>query len=236
MNRYGYIGAMFVLAAALAGTGCMGSGDEVDCPDCDNVTQLLVGAKCVDIAEVEACGPDGHSHGTECHCFSGQEPVAIGTTSYCLQQGCAGGDEDTVEAEDLDMQACEHLGDTLEAVTAASSFDGFESAHLDIDTLGHVELPSGVDAYIHFPAASAGEYHVYAATAGVVSGFMYGDETAVVAENIGANSDCPSDFPEVWHIDVVNESGTTVPIVIHFAPGEAEHVELVILKGEDDED
>ena len=84
---------------------CMGPGDDVACPVCDNATELLVGAKCVPIEQVDECGPDGHSHGAECHCFSGQEPTAIDGKSYCLQAGCPGpGQGDTPDAE----EDCEH--------------------------------------------------------------------------------------------------------------------------------
>lgn len=103
----------------LALTTCATSpGDTLDCPTCDNVTELLVGAaRGVAIAEVEACGPDGHGHGEACHCFSGQQPTAIGGTEYCLQQGCGGSG---AQMGDPDALACDEVSRTPELVTAVT--------------------------------------------------------------------------------------------------------------------
>jgi hypothetical protein len=76
--------------ALLAGLGACAAekGDEIECPECDNETTVLVGDRCVSIDEVDPCGPDGHLHGDECHCFDGQDPTSIGGTQYCLQAEC----------------------------------------------------------------------------------------------------------------------------------------------------
>lgn len=92
--------SLFIIACASK------SGDSVDCPECDNTTEILVGTKCVAVEEVDACGPDGHAHGEECHCFSGQEITVIGEKSFCLQQGC--GETSDEEHDDCDEEEHDH--------------------------------------------------------------------------------------------------------------------------------
>ncbi len=94
------------LLLALAAGGCAtGPGSALECPSCDNVTELLVGDQCVPIEQVEPCGPDGHAHGDGCHCFSGQQPTTIAESDYCLQPGCAHDDHDDHDPhEDHDHQ------------------------------------------------------------------------------------------------------------------------------------
>ena len=212
-------------------------GDEIDCPTCDNVTQLLVGTKCVPIEEVEECGPDGHSHGTECHCFSDQEPTEIGGVEYCLQQGCAGengGDQE--ETEDLDQHACEHLGDDPEQVQAVSTFADFSNAHVDLETLAEIDLPENSQGFVHFPGKETGEVLVFVDTADAIDTFLDADENELIAHSHGSNTDCPDEFPEVWHVEIVNDSGSVQPQIIRFKENEAEHVHVLILESDESED
>lgn len=226
---------LLALLTPILATSCATeAGDDVDCPTCDNVTELLVGSKCVPIEDVEACGPDGHSHGTECHCFSGQEPTEIGGVEYCLQQGCAGSDGDTdgdvTEEQDIDKHACEHLGDTPEEVDAVTSFAEFENAHVDLEHLAHVELPNDSEGFVHFPGHETGEVAVFVDTAGVIDGFLDAEENELEAHNQGENTDCPGDFKEIWHVEVVNDSGSVKPQIIRFKADVAGHVHLLILE------
>jgi hypothetical protein len=78
------------------------AGDETECPKCDNKTELLVGTKCVPIEDVEDCGPDGHSHGDTCHCFSNQEVTVINGRQFCLQQDCHDDHHHDEEEHDCD--------------------------------------------------------------------------------------------------------------------------------------
>lgn len=94
--------AALATAGGVFAAGCMGAGDTLTCPECDNVTRILVGDKCVPVGDVSECGPDGHCHGDECHCFSGQEPTGIGGVMYCLQQDCAADKEDILGHLDCD--------------------------------------------------------------------------------------------------------------------------------------
>ncbi len=213
-------------------------GDEITCPTCDNETQLLVGTKCVPIEDIDTCGPDGHSHGNECHCFSDQEPTEIGGAEYCLQQGCSGDNEDnSQETEDLEQHACEHLGDTPEEVSAVSSFDEFSNAHVDLEHLAQIELTTGSENFVHFPGQETGEVAVFIDTVGIVDGFLDAEENELEAHNEGENSDCPGDFKEVWHVEITNDSGSVKPQIIRFGENEAEQVQILILEiGEEHED
>jgi len=92
--------ATFTILTLMMISSCAAkAGDKADCPECNNETEILVGTKCVPIEEVDECGPDGHAHGDECHCFSSQEVSLIGERSFCLQQGC--------EEVDSDIEACD---------------------------------------------------------------------------------------------------------------------------------
>lgn len=225
-----------ILSTALFTVSCLGPGDELDCPVCDDATELLVGTKCVPFDEVAECGPDGHTHGTECHCFSGQQPTTIGAKDYCLQQGCSGAadtDAQTGDAngiEDLDRHACEHLGDTPEDVTAVTAFDDFEDAHADLEHLAHVDLPAGTGSFVHFPGDETGEVAVFLDETGVIDGFLDAGQNALPAEKVGANTDCPDDFVEVWHVEVTNDTGSPTPQIIRFKADVADHVHVLILE------
>ena len=227
--------ALFTLTLAFS---CMGPGDEVDCPVCDNKTELLAGAKCVPVDQVEECGPDGHSHGTECHCFSEQEPNTIGGKEYCLQQGCPGaggdtdahtGDGDAYTAEDLDVHACEHLGDTPEEVDAVATFEDFGDAHVDLEHLADITLPENAEGFVHFPGKETGEVAVYVSETGVIDAFLDGQGNAIGAHNQGENGDCPDDFREVWLVEVVNDTGSVKPQIIRFRDGSLNGVRVLIL-------
>jgi hypothetical protein len=93
--------SLFIIACASK------SGDKVDCPECNNTTEILVGTKCVPIEKVEECGPDGHAHGDICHCFSDQEVTIIGERSFCLQKECHE-HSDEHEHDDCDEEEHEH--------------------------------------------------------------------------------------------------------------------------------
>jgi len=219
------------LAAGLLLCSCaLDEGEAADCPECDNVTELLVGDKCVAIEEVAKCGPDGHSHGDACHCFSGQDPTEINGTMYCLQQGCAGADAGQDSEEDVDMQACEHLGDSAEAATAVETFEEFDQAHVDLDLLAEIALPADHEGFVHFPGMETTEYAVFVSTTGAVDAFLDADGESLDAQNMGSNTDCPDDFKEVWHVSVTNNTGSPLPQVIRFKAGSVASVKVVILK------
>jgi hypothetical protein len=218
--------ATMAFCAVLIATGvaACGSddGDEVTCPDCDNVTELLVGNKCVPIEEVEACGPDGHAHGSECHCFSGQQPTEIGGTEYCLQTECTDDHQ-----EDPHAHACELLEGTPEAVTAVASFDDFGDAHADLETRIDVSLPGGT-SYIHFPGHETGHVLVFLDTAGVFVTAYDGEQTELTTESLGANEDCSAELAEVWEVYVENDTGTPTPQILELTG--AGTVRMIILE------
>ncbi len=85
---YKTIFCLIVGLSSIALACSMDAGAEMECPECDNLATLAVGEHCVPIEDVEVCGPDGHSHGQHCHCFSDQEPTEINGTNYCLQTEC----------------------------------------------------------------------------------------------------------------------------------------------------
>ncbi len=200
--------------------GCATSpGDTPECPTCDDRTELLVGWKCVPIAEVEACGPDGHAHGTDCHCFHGQEPTVIGGVEYCLQPGCE------VEA-DPDALACEEIDRTPEAVTAVSDPADVEGAHVDLGRVAAVSLPAGQEGYVHFGVPGAGPYHLYLDTAGALLGAQDGLGAELGAEDEGPNPAC-ADIPEVWHLTATAAG----PVVLRFAAISPPGLRLVVLAG-----
>jgi len=223
---------VLLLGLGLASLGCaLDKGDSVNCPTCDNVTQLLVGTRCVPLAEVEECGPDGHSHGTACHCFHGQTPTTIGEHGYCLQQGCGGGDQDASEAvTDPDLHACEHLGDVPEQVSAVAAFADFDNAHVEVEHLVEIVLPVNQRGFVHFEGDATGEVAVYVREPGRIDSFLDENEQPLTAENVGGNTDCPADFPEVWHVEIVNDSGQPKPQIIRFKQGVAGPVHLLIVE------
>ncbi len=217
-----------VLALALTALAACATdkGDNVECPECDNVTELLVGSRCVPIAEVEPCGPDGHAHGAECHCFSDQAPTSIGGVEYCLQSDCLS----EPPAVDPDALACAELDETPEAVTAVTVFADFPNAHVDLSTLAEITLPANQPSYVHFPGLATGHVRVYLDRAGVLAGAFNGSEVALATEAAGANEDCGVELPEVWEVDVVNTSGSPEPQVLAFAAGTVPSVRLVVIK------
>lgn len=198
---------------ALVATGiasCASSaGDDVTCPECDNVSELLVGNTCVPTDQVETCGPDGHPHGDECHCFSGQQPTEIGGIQYCLQTGCTAAPQ-----EDLNAHACEHLEETPETVSAVDDFASFEEAHADLETLVEIGLPSSGTGYVHFPGRQTGHVLVLLGTTGVFSAAYDATHNALTSENLGPNEDCSSDLPEVWEVQVENDTDSVQPQIL----------------------
>ncbi|RJO64438.1 MAG: hypothetical protein C4523_18420 [Myxococcales bacterium] len=217
-----------LLSVLLVVSCAAGKGDSVQCPECDNVTELLVGTKCVPIEEVEECGPDGHSHGAECHCFSGQEPTAIGGKDYCLQQGCGGGDADGGEMEDVDALACEALEGAAETVTAADDFARFDEAHADLGKMIALSLSDGKPGFVHFEAEKTGDYAVYLDTAGTFDKALDEEGHELEVEMLGENPDCADKLPELIHILVTNDSGQVKPQVLQFKSGPARTVKLFI--------
>ena len=216
------IGLLGTLALVTAGCATSAGGDP-DCPTCDNETELLVGFKCVPIEDVEPCGPDGHAHGDECHCFSGQDPTEIAGADYCLQADCK-----EPEDRDVDALACDEADETPEAVSAVEVFDDFPQAHVDLEHPAEISLPAGAEAYVHFPGSETATFHVYLDTEGALAGVLDAQGDPVTAGPEGANQDCPEDWPEVWHVEVVNDSGQVQPQILHFAAGQVAAVRLVI--------
>ncbi len=221
--------AAILAASAFFSLSCASSsGDDVKCEECDNVTTLLVGVKCVPIAQIAECGPDGHLHGSVCHCFHGQATIAIGGKNYCPQTECG----QTSEV-DVDAKACEHLTDTPEAVTPVESFAQFENAHVDLEKLAEISLPEQKESFVHFPGLKTTEYAVFVSESGVLEGFYDADNKALSAMNEGTNEDCPSDFKEAWHASVLNESGSAKPQIIKFKAGTAKKVKIFIIERAD---
>ncbi len=168
--------------------GCANKdGNEEKCPVCDNETQLLVGNKCVDILQVEECGPDGHSHGEDepCHCFSGQTQKIINGKRYCLQANCeenndeCGGHGKLVNDEchcrigyekdennpkncvlsvDIDKLACEI--EASEIKKAKRQEENPNGQHLELEKKYIVKVLQG-KSYVHFPMLEDSEFVVY---------------------------------------------------------------------------
>jgi hypothetical protein len=208
-----------LLTGLLAGACATGPGHTPECPTCDNLTELLVGWKCVPIAQVAACGPDGHAHGTECHCFHGQPPTRIAGTDYCLQPGC--------EADaDPDALACDEITRAPEAVTAVTDLADLEQAHVDLGRVAEIALPTGQTSYVHFGVPRAGAWHVYLDTAGALAGAQDGQGASLAAEDEGPNPDC-EDLPEVWHVTATSQG----PVVLRFAAGSLVSLRLVVYEG-----
>jgi len=117
------------------------SGDKVDCPVCDNKTEILVGTKCVAVEEVEVCGPDGHLHGENCHCFSDQTPTEIDGNFYCLQTGCGGDKTECSGHGHLEDGAC-HCDEGYEQDHDDKTKCVEEHEH-DAECSGHGHLEDG---------------------------------------------------------------------------------------------
>ena len=193
------------------------SGDSVDCPDCNNTTEILVGTKCVAVEEVDACGPDGHAHGDVCHCFSGQEITVIGEKSFCLQQDCGGSNDSDVVEEDVDAHACEAFeGEIAESVTAVGTIDEFDTVHVEQEELIEVTLKAGTDNFLHFEIPSTGDYALYISAKDLFVKAFDKNKTELEVEDMGANPDCSESFPQVYHI-LANSEGTMVPVILQFA-------------------
>ncbi len=186
-------------------------GDKSKCEECDNVTELLVGEKCVPIAEIEECGPNGHAHGDVCHCFDEKDPVQIGDKFYCLST-CG-----TEVEEDVDALACE--AKDAEAVTCVEGFENFSNVHLHTGELLELTLSETAETFAHFPITETTEMAVYVEKAGVLDSAYYSDKTEITKELIGANPDCSSQFVEVYHL-AVTKAGTdaAIPGILKFKP------------------
>jgi hypothetical protein len=207
-----------LLSSALVSSCATEAGDDIRCPTCNNTTEVLVGTRCVPLAEVAACGPDGHAHGTECHCLSGQAPTAIGGVEYCLQLSCG------TAAIDTAAVACDEVTRAPESVTAVATLAEVESAHVGVGKVTEVILPAGPEGFVHFEADEAGEMLVYASAPGVIQAALTVDGTPLVAALEGANEDCASALPEVWGVQVTMAG----PVVLRLATGTVASVKLVI--------
>jgi len=210
-----------LLAGALAASCANRAGDDVECPTCDGTSEARVGTRCVPLAEIEACGPAGHAHGTECHCDSGQPPTAIGGIEYCLQLAC--GEEQTDPA----ALACDQVGHATESVAAVASLAEIERAHLDLGQVVEVVLPAGVESFVHFGAAAPGEAHVFASLPGVVQAALTPDGTPLAATLEGANEACPAALPETWGVQVAAAG----PVVLRLAAGAVPSLALLVVEG-----
>lgn len=214
-----------VAVVALCVTGCATEpGDAPDCPDCNGTTELLVGARCVPIADVAVCGPDGHLHGDACHCFSGQEPTTIAGQQYCVQQGCGGASE----PGDPDALACDEVDREPEQATAVGSFADFESVHIEDGRVTEISLPAGQESFVHCAALAAGHLRVDLSVAGALTGAFDANETALELEGGTANADCPTALPGVHEVHL--EEGATYPhpVVLRFEAATAATVRVIV--------
>ncbi len=218
MQRFA-VAAAIGLGGACSTLACATEpGDDVTCPTCNNTTELLVGLKCVPIAQVAECGPDGHAHGDACHCFGGQQPTAIGAQSYCLQQGCG---ESTGDPSAL---ACDEIPRAPEAVTAVTTVADVDDAHVNLGKVAEVTLPAGQESFVHFEADEAGEILAHMATGGILVAALDGTGAALHAAIEGPNEDCATVVPEVWGIQVASAG----PVVLKFHAGTTPSVRLVL--------
>lgn len=211
---------VIVFLAALVPISCAGSkGDSVQCEECDNVTELLVGTKCVPIADVAVCGPDGHAHGAVCHCFSGQEVTTIGGKEYCIQE-CKEGEEP--EEEDVDAHACEAAEGAKETATAVDAFDKFSEVHLELETLYELTLPAGKEGFVHTGPATTGDWAIYMGKSDLFEGAFNAKGEELEVETIGANEDCATIFPAVFHVLYTVQEGMGPAIILKFKAPTAE--------------
>jgi len=205
---------------ALFLVACAGSkGDSVTCEECDNVTKLLVGTKCVPIDQIAVCGPDGHAHGDVCHCFSDQTPTTIGGKQYCIQE-CKVGEEP--EEEDVDAHACEAAEGAKETATAVDSFEKFSEVHLELETLYELTLPAGKAGFVHTGPATTGDWAIYLGKADVFEGAFNAKGEELAVEVIGANKDCATTYPAVYHVLYTAQEGMGPAIVLKFKAPTAE--------------
>ncbi len=209
------VGIMFVVVSCAAA-----KGDSVQCEECDNVTELLVGTKCVPIADIPVCGPDGHAHGDVCHCFSGQMPTIIGGKEYCIQE-CKEGEDDHHE-EDVDAHACEAAQGTREAATVVDAFDKFGEVHLELETLYELTLPAGKEGFVHTGPATTGDWAIYLGKSGLFESAFNAKGEKLEIETIGANEDCATTFPAVYHVRYTAQEGMGPAIVLKFKAPETE--------------
>jgi hypothetical protein len=215
----GALAVLFGLLGAPGGSSCASTpGDDVTCPSCDGTTELLVGTKCVPIASVAACGPDGHAHGDSCHCSSGQQPTRIGAVEYCLQQGCGEAKVDT------DAAACAEVTLAAEAISAAERAADVETAHVALAKVAEVALPASQESYVHFGADEAGEFLVYATLPGVVIGAQSEAGAALALAIEGPNEDCGAVLPEVTAVTTKGAG----PVLLRLKAGTIPKVKLVI--------
>ncbi len=189
-------------------------GDSVECPVCDNKTTFLKGTKCVPIAEVEACGPDGHAHGTDCHCFSGQAPTEIDGKEYCIQKDCGGNTDETPE-EDVDAHACETVkAGNATSVEGVATIDEFEKAHLELETLYEITLKAGAETYFHTGPATTGDWAVYFSEAGVFDSAYNAEKVKLESESLGANPDCKENLKDLYNVLYTEKEGMGPAIII----------------------
>jgi len=209
-------------------------GDKVDCPSCNNTTEILVGTKCVSISEIEACGPDGHAHGTECHCFRGQLTTKINGKEYCLQQGC-GSENSEEQTEDVDKHACEAAKGTKESVESVDSFEKFDEVHLELETFYEVTLKAGKESFVHTGPATTGDWAVYMSDKAILDSAYNAKKEQLEIKNMGQNPDCETVFPDVFHVFYTEKEGMGPAIVLKFkAQAEDKKVTIFIHEASDE--
>lgn len=220
--------SVIMLSLLLTVSSCASqAGDKIACPECDNKTEVLVGAKCVSIDEVEECGPDGHAHGEECHCFSSQEVTIIEEKQFCLQEGCGEASDEIVE--DIDEHACEAFeSGVAESVTAADSIGDFDTVHVDQEELVEVTLTAGTDNFFHFGVSETGDYALYMNTVDLFVKAFDKNKKELEFEDMNANVDCPENFPQVYHI-LANADGSMTPVIVQFKKVETETVVKIFI-------
>lgn len=201
---------------------CAGkAGDGVHCEECDNVTELLVGTKCVPIAEIAVCGPDGHAHGDVCHCFSGQAPTTIGENQYCIQE-CSAGEPGDQQVEDVDAHACEAAEGAKETATAVDAFEKFDEVHLELETLYELTLPAGKEGFVHTGPATTGDWAIYLGKSDLFVGAFNAKGEELEVEMMGANEDCATIFPAIFHVLYTVQEGMGPAIILKFKASTAE--------------
>lgn len=203
-------------------------GNNEECETCDNITTVLVGTKCVPIAEVEACGPDGHAHGEvngvpDCHCFHGQNTTDINGAPYCLQSECS-----TTEEKDWDQVACEIFSDQAEEIVLTTDYT---IAHMHFEEKMEVVLGE-TETMGHIPVLQDSAFMLHLSEKDVFVKASLADGTDVEFEREDANSDCSSDIKEVIHIHMENDTGEKFPLILHFRAQNSsnERVFLIVLE------
>lgn len=221
-----------------------GNGDKVECPTCDNQTQVLVGTKCVDITEISECGPDGHSHGADipCHCYSDQEQTEINGQRYCLQNACVQEEEcnghgklvnescqcdtgyvvDEVDSTkcmplDLDSLACDAF-DT-NATETKDAMDDFNGTHLEVETKNLVNLIPDKESFVHFPTATSTTFAVFVDQPDLLlAAYSKDGDTEFDIKKMGEDEDCSGKIHALYHIKVTRQvqNATEEPVVLKF--------------------